>query len=133
MSENKTKWIEALTRRGKCDSVVDEFESKQLANVMKTTGAERIISNYIPGKLEETGWNERIFEECRRWLKEHTASGKPVFYGQKIREKYREPEDVDPSELVKPLEKIAMSLVPEVVCRELMDHIIKVINENLLD
>lgn len=123
--------IEPLVRPGKCDSAVEEIEVGRVENVLQTTGAERVIANYLPGKLDEAGWNARMFEECRKWLKANTASGQRVYYGQKVREKFREPEDVDPQELVEPLTKFGMSLVPKEVSTEVVEHIVKVIKENI--
>ncbi|KAL5105719.1 hypothetical protein TcWFU_002840 [Taenia crassiceps] len=123
--------IAPLVRPGKCDSAVEEAEARRVENVLQTTGAERVISNYLPGKLEEAGWNAQMFEECRKWLKANTASGQRVYYGQKVREEFREPEDVDPQELVRPLVKFGMSLVPKEVTTEVVEHIIKVIKENI--
>ncbi|VDM22047.1 unnamed protein product [Hydatigera taeniaeformis] len=128
---NRPGLIAPLVRPGRCDSAVEEMEAERVKNVLQMTGAERIISNYLPGKLEESGWNAQMFEECCKWLKANTASGQRVYYGQKIREKFREPEDVDPQELVAPLTKMGMSLVPRELSTEVVEHIIKVIKENI--
>ena len=128
---NKAHLIEPLVRLGKCNFAIEESELERITNVLQTTGTERVIANYLPGKLEETGWNSRMFEECKKWLKENTASGKRVYYGQKIREEWREPEDVNPEELVEPLTKLGIALIPEVISIEVVEHIFKVIVEHI--
>ena len=128
---NKAHLIEPLVRLGKCNFAIEESELGRITNVLQTTGTERVIANYLPGKLEETGWNSRMFEECKKWLKENTASGKRVYYGQKIREEWREPEDVNPEELVEPLTKLGIALIPEVISIEVVEHIFKVIVEHI--
>lgn len=129
---DKAKIIEPLVGPGRTNSDLNEFEAGRLTNFMLTTGEARRIANHIPERLEELGWNSRILEECRNWLKANTASGQRVYYGQKIREKFREPEDVDPAELVEPLKRLAMDILPEDLCVEIKEHIMKVIAENLL-
>lgn len=105
--------------------------AERVSNVLETTGARQIAANYLPGKLEESGWNKRIFDECVKWLKDNTASGQRVCYGQKIREEFREPEDVDTNELIEPLLKVGMQLISPDVCKYIEEYFIKVIKENI--
>ncbi|VDO03021.1 unnamed protein product [Rodentolepis nana] len=113
---------------GICNKKLDEVIVDHASEILKTKGIRQIIKNYLPEKLEECGWNKRIFDECVKWLKANTASGHRVYYGQKIREEFREPDDVDPKELVEPLLNLGIQLMPECIIQEIKERIIKALH-----
>nr|CDS32878.1 enhancer of yellow 2 transcription factor [Hymenolepis microstoma] len=125
---NKEREIEFPLCGEICNKELDERIVDRVSDILKTKGIKQIVKNYLPEKLEECGWNKHIFDECVKWLKANTASGQRVFYGQKIREEFREPDDVDPRELIEPLLNLGIQLMPECIIQEIKEQIIKTLN-----
>lgn len=133
MDMNKERKIESLLCGGTYNREFDEKTTDHVSDILKMTGVKQIIKNYLPEKLEECGWNKRIFDECVKWLKANTASGQRVFYGQTIREEFREPEDVNSKELIEPLLNLGMQLMPVCLFREIEEQVFKAIKENSMN
>ena len=42
---------------------------------LKTTGEIMRLTAYIPGRLHELGWCDRVLELCREYLRSHAMTG----------------------------------------------------------
>ncbi|KAL7054838.1 hypothetical protein AAHC03_024504 [Spirometra sp. Aus1] len=129
---DRAKLIEPLVRPPKMDSEMSVSEMQRVSSVMDASGETHRLLSYMPARLQELGWCDRVREECRYWLRKNSASGQPVVAGAKPAS-IRDPVDIPTAEIVTALEDIAKTWVPEQLCNEIVQQIMKVIEEKLMD
>ncbi|VDP94920.1 unnamed protein product [Echinostoma caproni] len=101
---------------------------------LQTTGELMRLTAYIPGRLSELGWCERVLDMAREYLRNHSASGPGVKTGAPAgSNELPEPQDVPIQQMVEALTPQAKIMIPNELFKELRSRIVDFIHEQDID
>lgn len=92
------------------------------------------LTAFVPGRLTELGWCERIMELSREHIRNHSASGPGIMTGAALgANNLPEPSDVPVEAIVEAIKEEARLLIPQQLHTELINRIMEFIGEHNLD
>ncbi|GAA53301.1 hypothetical protein CSKR_105599 [Clonorchis sinensis] len=101
---------------------------------LQTTGELMRLAAFIPGRLSELGWCDRVMELCREYIRNHSASGPGIKTGSPPGTGgLKEPSEVSVDDMVRELTPNAKYWVPEELYKQLKYRIMEFIGEQGLD
>ncbi|KAA3677212.1 enhancer of yellow 2 transcription factor [Paragonimus westermani] len=125
------RWMAHLYRTA--SEPPDELFEKVVRR-LQITGEMMRLTVFIPGRLSELGWCERVMGICREYIRNHSASGPCINTGAPKGSADRcEPSDLSVDAIVQEVTPQAKLWIPNELYNELTSRIVEFIGEQHLD
>lgn len=104
----------------------DQNLIKKVSRCLESTNELARLTAYIPARLYELNWSDRVMELCQEFIRNYRSNLK----GQTS---IIDPIDIPLDEIVQAVTPQAKLLFPEVLLKQLEDFIVQFIGEQLID
>ncbi|VEL42856.1 unnamed protein product [Protopolystoma xenopodis] len=112
-----------LTISGPSQDIIEKVSRR----LITSKESDRLLA-YLPGRLSELGWNDRVYDECIAWLRQNTVTEQNVHCKD-----LPDPNKIKLETLVTALKPKVQSWIPTKVKMELMNRIMEFIGEQEID